>query len=113
MPQSNLLLKQKLILFKYSFTGYHLAKVNLRLRNGDKVLNPSVCLANVVNATMEEINKMRSLQMKLELCCRENTKIQRSFEKLTQKLELFQRCQWRGAFLASFVPYECFCSDIV
>jgi hypothetical protein len=48
-------------------------------------------LSTLVNATIEKINKLRGLKIKLELCCRENTEIQRSFEKLTRKLELIQQ----------------------
>ena len=48
-------------------------------------------LSTLVNATIEKINKLRGLEIKLELCCRENTEIQRSFEKLTRKLELIQQ----------------------
>lgn len=48
-------------------------------------------LATLVNATIQKINNLRSLEIKLELCCRENIEIQRSFEELTQKFELIQQ----------------------
>ena len=48
-------------------------------------------LATVVNATVEKLNNLRSLEIKLEMCCLENTEIQRSFEELSQKLELIQQ----------------------
>lgn len=48
-------------------------------------------LATVVNATIEKLNNLRSLEIKLEMCCLENTVIQRSFEELSQKLELIQQ----------------------
>ena len=48
-------------------------------------------LATVVNATVNKLNNLRSLEIKLEMCCLENTEIQRSFEELSQKLELIQQ----------------------
>lgn len=48
-------------------------------------------LSTLVNATIEKINNLRGLEIKLELCCREITDIQRSFEELTRKLELIQQ----------------------
>lgn len=48
-------------------------------------------LATLVNATIQKINNLRSLEIKLKLCCRENIEIQRSFEELTQKFELIQQ----------------------
>ena len=51
----------------------------------------NLCLATIVNATVEKLNNLRSLEIKLEMCCLENTEIQRSFEELSQKLELIQQ----------------------
>eukprot|EP01018_Ginkgo_biloba_P014200 Gb_07542 [translate_table: standard] len=61
--------------------------------NSSYHLDPSsvdVWLASVVNATIEKINELRNLEVKLEMSCHANSEIQTSFGELTQKFAAVQ-----------------------